>query len=156
MDGKRYTGTFNGNGHTVTAMLATGAGNLGLFGTLGDNAAIKKTSITDSRIETEVYHAGGIAGYVNGTGITITECGNKGNLTGKGAYFGGCVGGTGSTAEVTLEGCYNEEGSTVSNSAGNSTGGILGLGRVSSSESCRVTIRNCINRGTVSGVSVVG
>ena len=156
LDGKRYTGTFNGNGHTVTAMLATGAGNLGLFGTLGDNAAIKKTSITDSRIETEVYHAGGIAGYVNGTGITITECGNKGNLTGKGAYFGGCVGGTGSTAEVTLEGCYNEEGSTVSNSAGNSTGGILGLGRVSSSESCRVTIRNCINRGTVSGVSVVG
>ena len=155
-DGKRYTGTFNGNGHTITAMLAKDAENQGLFGTLGSNAAVKKTSISDSRIEVTGYHAGGIAGYVNGTGITITECGNKGSLTGKGVYFGGCVGGADSTAEVTLEGCYNEEGSTVSNSAGDYTGGILGGGRNTSSESCRVTIRNCINRGTVSGVSGVG
>ena len=155
-DGKRYTGTFNGNGHTITAMLAKDVGNQGLFGTLGDNAAIKKTSISDSRIEVTGYHAGGIAGYVNGTGVTITECGNKGNLTGKGAYFGGCVGGADSTAEVTLEGCYNGEGSTVSNTAGDYTGGILGGGRNTSSESCRVTIRNCINRGSVSGVSGVG
>ncbi|MFR2849391.1 MAG: hypothetical protein ACLTC4_20730, partial [Hungatella hathewayi] len=36
------------------------------------------------------------------------------------------------------------------------TGGILGGGRNTSSESCRVTIRNCINRGSVSGVSGVG
>ena len=155
-DGKRYTGTFNGNSHTITAMLAKDAGNQGLFGTLGDNAAIKKTSIADSRIEVTGYHAGGIAGYVNGTGVTINECGNKGSLTGKGVYFGGCVGGVDSTAEVILEGCYNGEGSMVSNSAGDYTGGILGGGRNTGSESCHVTIRNCINRGEVSGPSGVG
>lgn len=156
LDEKRYTGTFNGNSHTVIVMLAIGVGNLGLSGISGGNATIKRTSITDSRIETEAYHVGGVAGYVNGTGITIAERGDKGNLTGKGAYLGSCVGGTGSIAEVTLKGCYNEGGSMVSNSAGSSIGSILGLGRAPSFKSCRVTVRDCMDRGTTSGVSVAG
>lgn len=155
-DGKQYTGTFNGSGHTITVMLAKDIGNQGLLGTLGDNAAIKKISISGSRIEVTGYHTGGIVGYADGTSVTITEYGNKGNLIGEGAYFGGCVGGADSTAEMILKGCYNGEGGTVGNIAGDYTGGIPGGGRDTSSESYRVIIQSYVSRGSVSSVSGVG
>ena len=160
-DGKRYTGTFNGNYHTISAMQVKGMEKLGLFGTLGDNAAIRKTSISGSRIEvTERIsgYAGGIAGYVNGTGIEITECGNKGNLSvtnsknGESSFIGGCVGMMGaSSADLVLDGCYNTGTIRVEN--GNCVGGIIGVveGAANPAE-----IRNCMNSGTVSGKDGVG
>ena len=40
--------------------------------TLGDNAAIKKTGISDRWVEASSGVAGGIAGYVRGTNVVIT------------------------------------------------------------------------------------
>ena len=155
-DGKRYTGTFNGNGHTITAMRAKNAGNQGLFGTLGDNAVIKKTGITDSRIGETGYHAGGIAGYVNGTGVVVTECGNEGNLSITGIGVGGCVGSMSGTAELILDGCYNVGDISASGGVtGGFAGGILGMAEVSSTAACHATIRNCMNRGKVEGDGVI-
>ena len=151
-DGKRYTGTFNGNGHVITAMRAKGTEKQGLFGTLGDNAAIRKTSISDSRIEVTLTYAGGIAGYVNGTGIEITECGNKGSLSVTGSYTGGCVGFVDVAAtDLILDGCYNA--GTISVPGGDGVGGIIGC--ITGNRASPVIIRNCMNKGTVEGQSVV-
>ena len=156
-DGKRYTGTFNGNGYTVSVMLAKDAGNQGLFGTLGDNAAIKKTSIADSRIGAAGYCAGGIAGYVNGTGVVVTECGNEGNLSITGIGVGGCVGSMSGTAELILDGCYNVGDISASGGgAGGFAGGILGKTGGSGTDACHVTIRNCMNRGKMEGDDIIG
>ena len=152
VDGKRYTGTFNGNGYTVSAMLAKGTENQGLFGTLGDNATIKKTSISDSRIEVTSMGGGGIAGYVNGTGVKITECGNKGSLSGTVGYFGGCVGVSSEPAELILDGCYNI--GNISVPGGRAVGGIVGF--VLGENGGHVTIRNCMNMGKVEGDAIIG
>jgi len=158
VDGKRYTGTFNGNGHTITAMLAQGSKNQGLFGTLGDNAVIRKTGIADSRIDSSGGGNGGIAGYVNGKGVEITECGNKGTLSGTArnaaAYFGGCAGEAASTSELILDGCYNV--GTISVPGGNGIGGILGFQAPGGSSAGHVVIRNCMNRGKVEGGLMIG
>ena len=151
--GKRYTGTFNGNGHTVSAMLAKGTEKQGLFGTLGDNATIKKTGISDSQVEASSGVAGGIAGYVRGTNVVITECGNKaGSLSGYGMFFGGCVGLADSNSSLIMDGCYNE--GNISVPGGQMMGGIIGY--VPSGNARRVVIRNCMNKGKVEGLSYVG
>ena len=149
-----YTGTFDGSGHTISRMRAAGENYQGLFGVLGDNAVIKKTSISDSRVEVEWEYAGGIAGAAGGTtGVVITECGIKGALAGKGSRFGGCVGGLINGAKLTLDGCYNE--GDISVPEGYRIGGVFGS--IGAAEySADVTIRNCMNRGTVSGKSAVG
>ena len=153
VDGKRYTGTFNGNYHTITAMRASDTDKQGLFGTLGDNAAIRKTGILDSQINVSSAIGGGIAGYVKGIGVEITECGNKGSLSVTGSYIGSCVGMMdGTTGDLILDGCYNE--GNISVSAGAVVGGIIG--GVPGTTAGQVTIRNCMNSGTVTGNSVVG
>ncbi len=152
-DGKRYTGSFNGNGHTVSVMLAKGGSQQGLFGTVGDNAVIRKTSISDSRIEVSGTGGGGIAGFVNGTGVTITECGLVGNLSGSGMFFGGCVGAASNTAEMTLDGCYNL--GNIDITGGVSVGGIYGT-TAEYTVPGHVTIRNSMNRGSVSGDMHIG
>ncbi|WP_138669776.1 hypothetical protein [Hungatella hathewayi] len=157
-DGKRYTGTFNGNGYTITAMLAKGTEKQGLFGTLGDNAAIRKTSISDCQIETTKGYSGGIAGYVNGKGVEIIECGNKGTLkgtfSGAGMYFGGCVGGADIASETILDGCYNV--GNISAPGGNGVGGILGAQLSGGGTAGHAVIRNCMNRGNVEGNIMIG
>ena len=155
-DGKRYTGTFNGNYHTITAMLAKdrSEGNQGLFGTLGDNAVIKKTGISNSWIEAgSAGGGGGIAGYVRGTNVVITECGNKeGSLGGSGLFSGGCVGLANGESSLILDGCYNEGNISVPD--GMTLGGIIG--NVPSGNAHRVVIRNCMNRGKVEGDCYAG
>ncbi len=153
VDGKRYTGTFNGNGYTISAMRAKDSQSQGLFGTLGNNASIKKTSISDIRIEVSGTGGGGIAGFVNGTGVTITECGLVGTFSGSGMFFGGCVGAASNMAEMTLDGCYNL--GNIDITGGVSVGGIFGT-TAEYTVPGHVTIRNSMNRGSVSGDLHIG
>jgi len=147
-----YTGTFNGNGHTISVMRAEGTDRQGLFGTLGANANIKEVLISDGRIGGGQY-CGGIAGYAAGTGVKITSCRNTGELTGTGDYFGGIVGAVGSAGSVVLDGCGSDVSGFVSSPGKSDVGGILG-GALA--DSGTVTVRNCYNRGNVSGGSRVG
>ncbi|MFR2849593.1 MAG: hypothetical protein ACLTC4_21805, partial [Hungatella hathewayi] len=95
----------------------------------------------------------GIAGFVNGTGVTITECGLVGNLSGSGMFFGGCVGAASNTAEMTLDGCYNL--GNIDITGGVSVGGIYGT-TAEYTVPGHVTIRNSMNRGSVSGDMHIG
>ncbi len=124
-----YTGTFDGNGHTITMMHVEGTEKLGLFGTLGNGANISGIVLSDNLIEAEdsttgVQYAGGIAGYVSGNNAKITDCMNVGLLEfpKAGAYFGGIAGYLTETGNAVTE-CGNT--GTVTG-AGDYLGGIVG------------------------------
>jgi len=168
---KKYTGTFDGNGHTISGLYfdnttddnyPAGGNNVGLIGR-ADGAAIKNVGVIGSYIRGYKW-VGGICGYnYNGT---QTNCHNTGTVTGSYYYVGGICGEYG-----TQTNCYNT--GTVSGSS-RYVGGICGsdgtqtncynMGTVSSSSyyvggicGYAGTQTDCYNTGTVSGSSgVVG
>lgn len=178
-----YTGTFQGNRHTVRIMRAgeLTAENQGLFGTIGDGARITGLTVSESQVMAARY-SGGIAGSINGTGVVVDDCQITGTLTGEGDYFGG-IAGLLSGGGVTISGCRNT-GEIAG--TGNYVGGIAGAAQTAGSiviDGCyssvtgktattgsskahiggilggglagngTVTVRNCYNRGTVSSDS---
>ena len=151
-DGGSYTGTFNGNGHTITAIRAEGTGPQGVFGTLGTNANVKDVVLSSIRLRTDQY-AGGIAGYIDGTGVSVISISNIGKLEGSADYLGGMIGAAGSAEGLVIDGCYNSVDGSVSSPGKSGIGGILG-GALPGSGA--ITVRNCYNRGNVSGGSNVG
>jgi hypothetical protein len=69
-----FTGTFDGNGHTITLSSfgggsLTGAGGLGIFAVTSTGAVIENLNVnfTTGPFNTTVYYAGGVAGYALGT-----------------------------------------------------------------------------------------
>ena len=122
--GKQYTGTFNGNGHTISNIRAEGTGYQGLFGVLGANAAVRNVAVSNSLLNTTGSYAGGIAASIRGPGVTIEKCRNIGKLTGSGDSLGGIIGyveESGTNASITS--CWNVGNIT---GTGNMAGGIIG------------------------------
>lgn len=133
----RYTGTFDGNGHTISGIYINNSENFqGLFGYIYKEGTVKNLGIEDSWISGD-DNVGGIAGHSYGS---ITGCYNKGEVRG-GNNVGGIVG----YSSSGMENCYNKG----SISGGDNVGGISG--RNSSN-----IIRNCYNTGSISGGSNVG
>lgn len=136
-DAAKFTGTFNGNGHTITGLYvnisATSDVYGGLFGYI-EETIINNLGMVDSEISVTTSsggsYAGGIVGYAS-YNTTITNCYNMGGVSGNN-YVGGISGAGG-----TISNCYNT-GIIV----GTSAGGIAGLGGA---------ISNCYNTGNVSG-----
>ena len=139
----RYTGTFDGDGHTISGLyIDSSDNNQGLFGYVSGSGKIEKLSVSGSvKGHSSV---GGVVGY-NFSG-TVTNCAFSGSVGGifSGSYVGGIVG-------------YNSSG-TVTNCAfsgsvsGNYVGGVVGQNSSSG------TVKNChnIGTGTVSGSDHVG
>ena len=150
VDGQRYTGTFDGNGFTVSKMRVSETEKQGLFGTLGSGADIKNIAVATSLLNVTQY-AGGVAGYINGSNVTITGCHVSGSLSGTGNYFGGIIGGSGDTTGTVIDGCYISTAGIITSSDGAYVGGILG-----GTGSGSVSVRNCYNRGRVMGKSQTG
>ena len=94
--GNPFTGTFDGNGHTIRNLrIQSGHDYLGLFGSIDEGAAIKNLGVMNYSI-TGTNRIGGLAG-VNADG-TITNCSTSGVITGQsscggliGAYLRGIV-----------------------------------------------------------------
>ncbi len=117
--GKRtcqYTGTFDGNGKTVSGLYYNNSGNgyVGLLGFVGANGAVKNTGVINSYFNGYDY-IGGVVGY-NDNG-TITNCYNTGDVSGYGSV-GGVVG----SNVDTIANCYN----TGSVSGSIEVGGVVG------------------------------
>ena len=184
VDGKSYTGTFVGNGHTISDMKTDGVDAQGLFGVLGDGARISDTALHNCLAAASGLYAGGITGSIKGNGVSVEECRITGSLTGTSSYFGGIAGYIGG-ANVTIKSCWNAgnikasgdwvggivgqiyqsantvvetcstlSGSSVDSSGGSQTGGIVG--RVSGYDTNPVVVRNCYNQGSVSGGTMTG
>ena len=163
-DGKRYEGTFDGNGHMVSMMRVSGNEKLGLFGTVGNSTGTARTVIKNLEIATNLIqlqsagkYAGGIAGYVNGPDVTISLCKNTGSLAlnpaDTGNYFGGILGGIGNVEGTVLDGCGNSAGGIIAGGSCDNVGGVLGGFE---SGTANAEIRNSYNLGTVAGQSNVG
>lgn len=145
-----FTGTFDGNGHTVTLNITSSSAKsyTGLFGTLAGGAVVKNV-ITAGKIEaTGKDNVGGIAGFANtySGDVTIENCKNTAAITGNnevGGILGYC---SGSAHSVTVTDCAN----TGTISGTRKLGGICG-----NLENAHF-IKNCYNSGTVTGSAIGG
>ena len=169
IDNKRvyypYTGTFEGNGKTVSGLYFNDTSanfSVGLFSLVGEGGKVQNVGIADS------YFCGGnnVGAVVGNNFGTVTGCYNTGIVSGS-SYVGGVV----SVNDGTVTGCYNT--GTVSGTS--SVGGVVGdsdgivtdchnTGAVSGSRyvggvvgyNKDGTVDNCYNTGTVTGGRYVG
>ena len=135
-----FTGTFDGDGHTVTLAIDTPEKNyVGLFSKLGNNATVKNLAVTGSVSGNE--YVAGIAGEnVNGT---ISSCKNMADISANERYVGGIAG----QNKGTIQSCYNIGRITSSRTRPVNLGGITG------SVETAAIVKNCYNVGNISVVS---
>ena len=170
----RYTGTFDGGGHTITGLKITGNDQYaGLFGHIGSGGKVMNVKLEGVLIESdnEMSVVGGVAGYSRGT---LENCSVSGSVSGSGknGFVGGVVGyqnggfltGCSSSATVnaggiaggvagtsdlgaTLTACYATGDVTLESSGTGSyyAGGVVGSNNNSS------TLIACYAWGSVSG-----
>ena len=96
----QYTGTFNGDGHTISGLTVTGSDEYaGLFGVIGENGTVKNLKLTEVNIK-GISKVGTVAGYNHGT---ITGCSAAGIVTGN-SLVGGIIG---IQNKGTIIGCHS-------------------------------------------------
>ena len=169
-DEDSYSGTFNGQGHTISGLYFNNphSSYVGLFGCIGANGKISNVGVLNSYFQFSAL-GGGVCGVNYGT---VRDCKNTGSVRGFSTIGGVCglnekggiiensfnegtVSGTGDNAQQvggvsgynngTIKSCYN----TASVSGQESVGGVCGFNSVG-------TTTNCFNEGTVSGQNIVG
>lgn len=170
--GNSYTGTFDGNGKTITGLTVTGSNEYaGLFGRIGSGGKVKNVTLKDVKIESNngMGNVGGVAGYsFEGN---IENCSVSGSVSGNstaggvvGAQWGGSITGCSSSAtvnaggvaggiagetnrEASLTGCYATGDVTVENDGSDNAwaGGVVGYNGGSS------TLTACYAAGSVTG-----
>ncbi|HWP98700.1 MAG TPA: 6-bladed beta-propeller, partial [Syntrophomonadaceae bacterium] len=138
---RTYSGTFDGNGKTVTLAINTSSSYTGLFGCL-QGAAVKNLTVAGTI--TGVMYTGSIAGYAQGATV-IQDCINNAALSSSSQYLGGITGYAADSTAITA--CTNN-GTIASTS--NCTGGIAGY------TTGTAAVTGCINNGAVSAAYNVG
>ena len=145
-----YSGTFDGNGHTITYTITSASRCLGFFGNILTGGTVKNLNVACTIVST--YDGDGYIGGLAGQNMgTIIHCSTSGTLTAtKGNYVGGLVGQNGrSTYAGTIKECF----STVDVTANSQSGGLVGVQGENYSSYAHSTITNCYARGTVTGSS---
>lgn len=136
-----FSGTFDGNGHTVTLDITASTANVGLFSKLAGGAVVKNVKVDGTVSGTE--GVAGIAAQANGA--TISGCINCAIISATGRYVGGIVG---KLRGGTVENCYNTGAiSSSRDRKGVNLGGIAGY--IDSNGS----VKNCYNSGTTSATA---
>lgn len=143
-----FSGTFDGNGHTVTLKITANTNYVGLFSKLAGGAVVKNVITAGTVTATGKNNVGGIAGFANtySGDVTIENCKNTAAITGNnevGGILGYC---SGSAHSVTVTDCAN----TGTISGTRKLGGICG-----NLENAHF-IKNCYNSGTVTGSTIGG
>lgn len=132
-----FSGTFDGNGHTVTLDITASTANVGLFSKLAGGAVVKNVKVDGTVSGTE--GVAGIAAQANGA--TISGCINCAIISATGRYVGGIVG---KLQGGTVENCYNTGAiSSSRNRPAVNLGGIVGYIDESA------TVKNCYNVGEI-------
>ena len=141
---KRYAGTFDGGGHTVSGLYIATSGikNTGMFGYAKKDSKISNLTLSDSKISGTGNYTGGIAGEA----YDMENCHVTGTVTVSGAAY---VGGVSGYQDGTITRCSS---AAVVVATGNNVGGVTGY--VQSNASTAMT--ECFNTGSVTGNSVVG
>ena len=141
---KKYAGTFDGNGHTISGLYfnnttnkdyPNGGNSVGLIGR-ANGAKIKNVGVVDTYFK-GYYYVSGICGY--STNTTISNCHNTGTVSGTNNVGGIC--GLDYDSNTNITNCHNT-GTVSCSGTSYYVGGICGHGG---------TQTNCYNTGTVSG-----
>ena len=140
----RYTGTFDGNGHTITGLTVNQKerGNVGLIGYLGSGGKVQNLTLENVNLNGNLY-VGGVVGYSNNG--TVTACTASGSINGK-ERVGGIVG---CNYLGTVTACYNTS-STVNGSY--LIGGVVGQNNKGIVTACYNASGSIYGEGTVGGV----
>ena len=138
-----FSGTFDGNGHTVTLNITASTANVGLFSKLAGGAVVKNVITAGSVTTTGKKCVAGIAGYATDN-VKIENCKNTASITGN-KNVGGILGEAYNNEEsisVGIKNCANEG---AVNGTGSAVGGIVGKMEGQNS------IIDCYNRGNITG-----
>jgi hypothetical protein len=139
----RFEGIFSGGSHKITNLWSLRAGgNVGLFGYIDNNAAIKNIGVEIGSYNiVGLYYVGAIAGYVESGSITNSY--SKGNVSGY-EYVGGIAG-------LVESGSITNSYSTGAIVGENFVGGIVGR-----LQGNGASITNSYTTGDISGADFVG
>ncbi len=147
-----FTGTFDGNGKTITAVCA-------IFDTVA-RGTVKNFTV-----------AGAIVAHATGGGIVCNKAlgasfsnivnnvalntynGNDNN--GLGAIAGVVIGDTTTESTVTVENCVNN-GDVTGNNKKTYAGGMVGYSQLKSGEKVNIVIKNCVNNGKIDAHKAAG
>ena len=138
-----FSGTFDGNGHTVTLDITASTANVGLFSKLAGGAVVRNVITAGSVTTTGKKCVAGIAGYATDN-VKIENCKNTASITGN-KNVGGILGEAYNNEEsisVGIKNCANEG---AVNGTGSAVGGIVGKMEGQNS------IIDCYNRGNITG-----
>ena len=152
-----FTGSFNGNGFTITGLTLDGltaTQEVGLFGASSGNLINISLIDTDIQANSTSLKVGGIVGALLGDG-TVKNCTVSGTISATAttytSYVGGIVGAsTGSASNGRLiSGCTNQASittktNTTSNYSYLYTGGVLGY-----HSGTTLALTDCENQGTL-------
>ena len=148
-----YTGTFEGNGHTISGLFinnsSTNDDYFGLFGVIGDGGNVTNLTVEGSvtvnipeKFSGDLVIAGGVTGMNLGN---VNNCTNKVNVTvtdNKTIYT--YVGGVSGVNYSNVSNCSNQVTITATADAAQ-IGGVVGQNQSNGS------IENCNNTGAVNG-----
>ena len=120
-DDDAYTGTFDGNGHTISGLYFNKSNSwyVGLFGCIGAEGKISNVGVSDSYFQSSnCPYIGGVCGSNSGE---LQNCSNSSTVIGKENEYR--IGGVcGYNYGGTIKSCYN----TASVSGQSSVGGVCG------------------------------
>lgn len=133
-----FSGTFDGDGHTVTLNITPSTANVGLFSKLAGGAVVKNVKVDGTVSGTE--GVAGIAAQANGA--TISGCINCAEISATERHVGGIVG---KLRGGTVENCYNTGAISSSRTRPINMGGIAGYVDGGAS------VENCYNTGSITG-----
>ena len=148
---KPFSGTFLGNGHTITASISStttgsGANEQGVAPFHYINGATIKDLTVAGSIASASYHTSGLVGFADGTN-TIENCLVTATLNISSNYAGGIIG-HGLNSNITIEGCVFA--GTINGVDGDRSniGGIWGW-----SDSGTPTLVSCLEAGTYTNIA---
>ena len=140
---KPFSGTFDGNGKTISGLKITSGDYVALFGKI-TGATVKDFTIIGTI--TGSKNAAGVVGRMDGG--TISNVVNKVNVTDLANVNNGKAGGVAVLATAgTIDNCINE-GTVTSKVNSNEQSGIFG-GILAYCSTGEITIKNCINKGAI-------
>lgn len=137
-----FTGTFDGNGYTISNLCIEGSTNCGLFG-VTNGATIKNLTIKKASIVGQSQIGGFVGNAISST--IIDNCHFDGVLTGSQSLIGGFVGKADTTNACIVSNSTVSKNTIISGY--NNVGGLSGAGG---------TFKNCDSFAEISGVYLVG
>lgn len=144
-NGYAFAGTFDGGMHTISGVyVETEQQGAGLFGTTAQGSNIQNLRLVNSYINSEYGDStyGCVGSIVGSCAGSLENIYSDAYVASTSSASGGLVGELWSNQDVAVEQCwFDGEMNVVANS-----GGLIGM---YSATGCTLTMRNCLNSGTI-------